>query len=261
MKNLFKKLVVGTSLESLARKTHAAVTGSGAAYKNYVYDLQTVEVMKRVLKDDSNCIDVGCHQGTVLKEILRFSPKGTHFAFEPIPEMYQELVNTFGNLPRLHFYDCALGDIEGTTSFQHVQSNPGYSGLRKRQYDQPNEKIVEINVTINLLDNVLPKHIPIQFIKVDVEGAELQVFKGAIDTITKSQPTIIFEHGLGAADYFGTTPGNVYDLLAIQCGLKLFLMAEWLESSPRSSLNKAAFCEQFSSGSNFYFMAAPAELR
>jgi hypothetical protein len=92
-----------------------------------------------------------------------------------------------------------------------------------------------------------------------VEGAELQVFKGAVETIKNSRPIIVFEHGLGAADYYGTSPENIYDLLSAQCGLKLFLMSEWLDSNGRLSLSKKAFCEQFSSGNNFYFMAAPRQ--
>ena len=224
--------------------------------KNRLYDIQTLAVMKRVLQIDSNCVDVGCHQGSILREMLRFAPKGTYFAFEPLPEMYQGLLESFGSLANIHLYDYALSDTAGTTSFQYVVSNPGYSGFRQRRYDRPHEQIQQITVKTNMLDNLVPKHISIQFIKVDVEGAELEVFKGAIETIKRSRPIIVFEHGLGAADYYGTTPESIYDLLAIQCGLKLFLMAEWLESNGGVSLNRKAFCEQFSSG-NYYFMAAP----
>jgi FkbM family methyltransferase len=189
--------------------------------------------------------------------MLRFAPKGTHFAFEPLPVMYQSLIESFGNLANLHIYDYAASDTAGTTSFQHVISSPAYSGFRQRKYDRPHELIQEIAVKTNLLDNVIPKYIPIRFIKVDVEGAELQVFKGAIETIKNSLPTIVFEHGLGAADCYGTSPENIYDLLVAQCGLRLFLMAEWLESNGRIFLSREAFCEQFSSGKNYYFMAAP----
>jgi FkbM family methyltransferase len=100
--------------------------------KNQVYDIQTIEVMKRILRRDSSCVDVGCHQGSVLKEMLRFAPEATHFAFEPLPAMYESLLETFAGLPNVHLYDYALSDTEGTTSFQHVISNPGYSGFRQR---------------------------------------------------------------------------------------------------------------------------------
>jgi FkbM family methyltransferase len=262
MQDLIEKLIVGTFLESLARNVHAAFTRARAAASTYNvddknYDFQTIKVMKRVLQEDSNCVDVGCHKGSMLRHMLHFAPKGTHFAFEPLPMMYQGLLKSFGCLSNLHLYDYALSDTAGSTSFQHVITNPGFSGFRRRRYDRPHEQIQEITVKTNLLDNLIPKHTPVQFIKVDVEGAELQVLKGAIETIRKSRPIIVFEHGLGAADYYGTSPENIYDLLAVQCGLRLFLMAEWLENDGRTFLSSEAFCEQFSSGNNYYFMAAP----
>jgi FkbM family methyltransferase len=265
MKDRLKKMILGTALEPFARRLHAAWTrgeratagASGEVDRNRLYDIETIEVMKRVLLNDSNCIDVGCHQGSFLRELLRFAPKGTHFAFEPLPGMYRGLIESFGSIKNLHLYDCALSDTEGTTSFQHVVSNPGYSGCRQRRYDRPDEEIQEISVKTNLLDNLIPRRIPIRFIKVDVEGAERQVFKGAIETIKQSRPIIVFEHGLGAADYYGTGPEHIYDLLTVQCELRLFLMAEWLASHGRASLSREAFCEQFSTGKNYYFMAAP----
>lgn len=264
MKDLLKKMIVGRPLEPLARKVHAtfarwrgAASTSTVDDKNRRYDIETLQVMKRVLQEDSNCVDVGCHRGSILREVLALAPKGTHFAFEPLPGMYQGLQQSFGHLPNLHIYDCALSDSAGTTSFLHCVSNPGYSGLRKRAYDQPHEEIEEIPIKTNLLDNIVPENTPIAFMKVDVEGAELQVFKGAIESIKNSKPIVVFEHGLGAADFYGTSPENIYDLLAGQCGLELFLMAEWLETNGRASLSREAFCEQFTSGSNFYFMAAP----
>jgi FkbM family methyltransferase len=257
-------MIVGTALEPLARKVHAAFarrlgdpSASSAADRNRLYDIQTIEVMKRVLQENSNCVDVGCHKGRILKEMLRIAPKGTHFAFEPLPRVYQGLLKSFRSSANLRLYDCALSDTAGTATFQHVVSNPGYSGLRSRRYDRPHEQVLEITVKTNLLDNLIPGHTPIQFIKVDVEGAELQVFKGAIETIRTSRPVIVFEHGLGGADHYGTSPENVYDLLAVQGGLKLYLMAEWLERNGSAALSREAFCEQFSSGKNFYFMAAP----
>jgi FkbM family methyltransferase len=264
MKKLLKKMVAGTSLEPLSRRVYGAFNRNPALAKpleavdkNLQYDIQTIEVMKRVLTEDSNCIDIGCHEGSILAEILRFSPKGTHFAFEPLPAMYQGLLKTFGEFENINLYDFALSDTEGVFSFQHVESNPGYSGFLKRRYDRPSEVVQEIRVRANRLDNLVPDNVPVRFIKVDVEGAELQVFRGAAETIRKNLPIIVFEHGLGAADYYGTAPEDVYDLLVSVCGLKLFLMGEWLEKNGGTPLDRQAFGKQFSSGSNYYFMAAP----
>lgn len=260
MKDRLKQMIVGTALEPLARKVHAAFThaaSNGAADKSRLYDIQTLEVMRRVLRDDSNCVDVGCHQGSMLQEMLALAPRGTHFAFEPLPGMFAGLRETFAGRANVHLHECALSDVAGTTSFQHVVSNPAYSGLRQRRYDRPHEQVQEIVVRTQLLDNLVPGHVPIRFIKVDVEGAELQVFRGAVQTIRRSRPVIVFEHGLGGADYYGTRPEEIHDLLAGQCGLRLFVMADWLQREGEASLDRAGFCQQFSSGSNYYFMAAP----
>ncbi|MBP2674388.1 MAG: Methyltransferase FkbM family [Deltaproteobacteria bacterium] len=261
MKIYLKYLIIGTPIEPFARRLHAAFTrgqsNSSKEHKSCLYEIQTTKVMKRVLKKYSNSIDVGCHQGNILREIIHFAPKGTHFAFEPLPSYYNVLLKSFGSLPNIHIYDYALSDSVGTTSFQYVVSNPAYSGFRQRRYPNPHVQIQTITVKKIPLDNIIPEDITIQFIKVDVEGAELEVFIGAIETIKRNRPVIVFEHGIGAADYYETTPNNIYDLLAVQCGLKLFLMEGWLESNGKAFLSKEAFCEQFSTGNNYYFMAAP----
>lgn len=261
MKGRIKQMIVGTPLEPLARRIHAAFAREPAATspegdKARLYDIQTLDVMKRVLQEDSCCVDVGCHQGTILREILRCAPRGTHFAFEPLPVEYQALQRTFGPLANVHLYDCALSATAGTASFQYVVSNPAYSGLRRRRYAREDERIQEIVVKTDLLDNVISKDIPIRFIKVDVEGAELEVFRGAIGTIRTNRPVIVFEHGLGAADYYGTSPEDIYDFLAVQCGLSLFVMADWLETNGSASLSREAFCSECSTGNNYYFMAS-----
>jgi FkbM family methyltransferase len=247
-------MVVGTFLEPLATKVYAYFAPTPLSHQ---YNIQTSKIMERTLFEDSCCIDVGCHQGIFLKEMLRLSPRGIHFAAEPIPEMFHSLVEVFGNLKNVQLYECALSDAEGISTFQHVVSNPGYSGLLRRRYDRPDEEIEEIEVKTTRLDNLIPKHMAIDFIKVDVEGAEYQVFKGALETIKRCQPIIVFEHGLGGSDYYGTRPEDIYDLLVVQCGLRMFLMAEWLKSNGRTSLGRESFCEHFSMGRNFYFMAAP----
>ncbi len=64
------------------------------------------------------------------------------------------------------------------------------------------------------LDDALPDGLVPRLIKVDVEGAEMLVLRGAQRTIARHRPSILFEHGIGAADRYGSGPGRgCYELL------------------------------------------------
>lgn len=224
--------------------------------QNKLYDTQTVEIMKRVLSEADSAIDIGCHQGSMLTEMLKIAPKGRHHAFEPLPNLFASLRQEFSWNTNISLHELALSDATGVVTFQHVVSNPGYSGLRQRRYDRENEKISEIHVQTARLDDVIANDIDIRFVKIDVEGVELQVLLGGRELIRRCKPVIVFEHGLGAADYYGTTPENVFDLLVEDCGLRCFTMEQWLASNGGNSLERAEFCDEFRSGRNFYFLAA-----
>jgi FkbM family methyltransferase len=224
----------------------------GRINKNTYYDSLTELVMQRVLVPDAVCVDVGCHAGDILRLMMRYAPNGQFLAFEPIPEMAAKLHTNF-NLPNVTIYELALSDTASTSQFNLVTSNPYYSGLRKRKYDRPDETETTIEVKTDTLDNVLsrePKRI--DFIKIDVEGAEFHVLQGAKRCLIDNKPFIVFEHGLGASDCYDKWPEDVFDLLKL-CGLRVSLMGDFLLKKPM--LTRAAFCQQFYRHKNYYFLA------
>ena len=232
-------------LKNIIKKIPIAFT------QNQKYDKQTKEVIKRCLKSDSNCIDVGCHEGEVLEIMLKHAPNGRHFGFEPIPEFFNNLEKNFPK--NCQFYQLGLSNEKGTSTFNHVITNPGYSGIKKRRYDKPNEKDTSITINIDLLDNVLPKDLKIDFIKIDVEGAEWLVMDGGKNMIKKYQPTIVFEHGIGGADIYGIRPEQVYTLLNQECGLEISTMKNWLNE--KKPFSKKEFIQQFDQQLNYYYIA------
>jgi FkbM family methyltransferase len=219
---------------------------------NTLYDQQTAEIMRRTLAADSTCVDVGCHSGGILREMLQYAPQGAHYAFEPIPALYQYLVATF---PNVKLFNLALSNVSGETTFQHVTSNPGYSGLKQRRYDRPDETIEQIQVRTELLDHIVPADVTIRLMKIDVEGAELQVLEGGGETVRRCRPIVIFEHGLGASDHYGTTPEQIFAFFEARAML-VSSMGRYLEGA--AALSRSEFSGQFYNGENFYFMAYPA---
>ena len=224
--------------------------------KNQKYDTQTQKIIRSCVKEDSNCVDVGCHKGEFLDLLLAQAPKGTHYAFEPIPDMFKELEVKYTD-ENCKLYCLGLSNEQGESTFNLVISNPAYSGFVKREYDRPNEEDTTITVKKDLLDNIIGGEVKVDFIKVDVEGAELEVFGGAKQVIKRSRPIIVFEHGKGAADCYGTTPSQVYDVLVRECDLRVNLMERFLKKQP--PLEEKEFVRQFEEGLNHYFIAYPAD--
>ena len=235
------------SLKNLIKKIPIAFT------KNQQYDAQTLQILNKIKQPHLNCIDVGCHKGEMLDLILAAAPHGQHYCFEPLPDLFHGLVNK--KYPsNCHFFNCALSREKGETTFNYVVSNPSYSGILRRQYDRADEKDTTISVKTDMLDNIIPRDMRVDFIKIDVEGAEMLVFEGALETIKQNRPIIVFEHGLGASDIYGTTPRQIFNYFK-NLDMNISLMRDWLSEKPPLSIE--AFEKQFYSGKNYYFIAHP----
>lgn len=220
--------------------------------QNLAYDIYTKRIMKQILGSTSNCIDIGCHKGEILDEILKFAPKGKHYAFEPLPHLYGFLKEKYRN-KNITVFSVALFDSKGKTTFNYVVNAPAYSGIKKRHYDIPDAEISELTVETDLLDNLIPENTRIDFIKIDVEGAELSVLKGGVKTISRCKPVIIFEFGIGAADYYGVKPEHFYDFLSSVCGLFIATLKRFL--SVKEKLTREEFSRLYTEQKDYYFIA------
>jgi FkbM family methyltransferase len=207
--------------------------------------------MKRLIKSDSNCVDVGCHKGEILEQILKLAPKGKHFAFEPIPSYYQKLKENYGE--KATIFPFALSFKEGFSSFQFVKNAPAYSGLQQRRYDTKTPDIEEITVEMKTLDSLIPEGIKIDFIKIDVEGGEFDVLKGAEKLLKRDKPTVVFECGLGASDFYGATAQDLFNFLTDEIGLQIFLLHTFIKGG--KALSKAEFEDFFTTNEEYYFIA------
>jgi FkbM family methyltransferase len=221
------------------------------------YDDQTIAIMERVLRPDSCCVDVGCHAGVMLDEMLRLSPQGKHWGFEPLPQMFASLTAKYEDHLNIQLCECALSDKSGFTLFQSVRTNPGYSGIKRRAYTRPDEVVDSIEVKMETLDRAIPAEVLISFMKIDVEGAELKVLQGGIGTLIRCKPVIVFEHGLGAAEYYETTPRQIFELLTKEAKLRCFTLSGWLRTQGQSELVRESFEDAFNTGKEYYFVAAP----
>lgn len=237
------------NLKRLIKKLPIAFT------KNQQYDTETRQIIQKTCRANSHTIDAGAHAGAILDLLVQQSPNGFHFGFEPVPALYRALQLKYANNSRVKLFELALTDTAGETTFNYVLSNPSYSGIKKRKYDRKHETDTTITVKTNALDEVvLPLHQTIDFIKIDVEGGEMAVLKGAEKLIQRDQPVIVFECGIGGTDMYNTTPEQLF-LFFTRLDYDLSLMKDYLQAKP--PLSKEAFAEQYYQKLNYYFVAAP----
>lgn len=240
-----KQKVIGSTLEGLARRLYIRLDPTIWGQ----YDRQTLAVLKHHLKPDSNCIDIGAHRGSMLREIIARAPRGKHFAFEPLAEPAQYLTKTF---PTVKVYPLALSNIAGQVAFTHVIQHPTRSSFALPDSVEEKETI---QVQTERLDALIPPDLPIRFIKLDVEGAELQVLQGSVQTIRASRPVIVFEHSDLAWRNYRIKSEQIYDLLTQDCGLHISLLPNWLKGKP--SLSRSAFGDKMALDQCYFFIAHP----
>jgi FkbM family methyltransferase len=221
LRSILLSAIQDSPFEELARRLYGVLArGRGARY-----DRETSLVMQRVLAPNSNCVDIGAYRGEILRQMLQLAPEGRVFAFEPVPGNCRYLAAKY---QEADIYNIALADRAGSAEFFHALGRPARSGLKKQKYPDPDEKVETLTVQVETLDNVIPPDVRIDLIKIDVEGAELNVLKGGERVIRQSRPVIIFEHGSEAIRRYGWSSEALYDFVVNKTGCKLSSMEKWL---------------------------------
>jgi FkbM family methyltransferase len=203
-------------------------------HETYIEGDRIEEAMRRILKPDSNCIDIGCHIGSSLSLMLRYAPRGRHIAFEPIPLKANWLRQKF---PEVDVKNMALGDKRERLTFYQNASRPGFSGLAKDSASE--DEIVELTVDCEMLDNVAASDRRFAFVKIDVEGAELLVLKGARQLIARDRPIILFESSHDGAPRLGLNREDLFNFFVVELGYRVFYIKDFLET--RAPLDLAGF--------------------
>jgi FkbM family methyltransferase len=244
--------VSGTWMESPARFVWKRILRRKT--KNDTYDLLTERILRQTLRPDSNAVDIGCHAGAILDLILEAAPRGTHHAFEPLPHLAAALRRKYAATPNVRLHELALSSAAGTATFHANRDHPGMSGLERRDYPSKHDRVELIQVRTERLDALLAPDRRIDFVKVDVEGAEALVFEGARDCLRRDRPVVVFEHGTGSRQFYGIASDAVFDLLA-DVGLRVSTLQDYVQGAP--PLTRAGIVRQVEEGLDFYFVAHP----
>ena len=154
------------------------------------------------LRPGETAVDVGANVGRHLFPLIEVvGESGRVFAFEPIPELAEKLQTSLeqdGLLGRATLHQIAVSDDANVSEFHHNLAAPAMSGLKVRPGLPDNSQERVIQVQTGRLDDILADAAP-SFIKIDVEGAEFQVLRGAAGIMRKHRPLIVFEDGRGSS--------------------------------------------------------------
>jgi FkbM family methyltransferase len=167
-------------------------------------------ILAAAMPSDGTYVDVGTNRGQVLGEAVRVAPLGRHVAFEPIPQLADEVKIAF---PGVDCRRLALGARAEVSRFCYFRKLDGWSGLRRSPEISDERGDPEyISVQVSTLDAEVGDLRP-NVVKIDVEGAELDVLEGARALLSDVRPLLIFEHVAAAAELYGSPPGAPWDLL------------------------------------------------
>jgi FkbM family methyltransferase len=223
------------------------------------YDRDLLTLLSMIVKPAHVCMDVGANIGvySVMMSALAGHAGAVH-SFEPVNHIRRRaLLNLQLNGARnVRMNDFALGDTSGSTKMLQVKDGifrGGTSSMLETEaiVAMGRDKFDEIDVKVDTLDAYVA-HAGLKkldFIKMDVEGFELSVLRGASDTLARFRPSILFEHDLkrlrkiGASenDFAKIFKENDYVVMAPRDLVGTFLVDEYCFDGKGAKRNMLAF--------------------
>ena len=205
--------------------------------RNGVWEEDVLDACLRVVQPGDVFYDIGANAGILTLEVAQtFGDKVTVLAFEPQPTLARALVisialNGFQNV-RLH--QALLGDRQCETDL-FIADHGIHTSLVARETGA-----TPLACRMETLDALVANdRLPLPtVIKIDVEGAELQVLRGARQTLRSSHPAIIFEADENMPR-FGYTHRDLFKLLS-ELGDYTFYHIDGSEMNPVNDPDSAA---------------------
>jgi FkbM family methyltransferase len=156
-----------------------------------MYEAETATWLLQRFAPDSVFYDVGANHGYF--SIMAARRGCATVAIEPVPELASAVrANARASgLSNVEVVEVALSSEEGSAQLA-VEQNSANSHLQEIQLshaDSNVHRVVEVAVTT--LDTITPRHSPPTVIKIDVEGAEADVLRGAIETLRQHRPSLL----------------------------------------------------------------------
>ena len=158
------------------------------------YEPKDSQLLFTLVKDSKVILDIGANIGWYSLHFAKMNPGSTIFSFEPILFTYKKLLKNIelNSLNNIIPVNLGLSNKKGEVEFYYSKD---FTGATSSKDILENEKSIKINSKITKLDSFVKerKISKIDFIKCDVEGAELLVIKGGLKSIEINLPILFLE--------------------------------------------------------------------
>ena len=160
-------------------------------YRAYKYSKNTtpeLNIIHSISDNNKVSLDIGANLGLFTYFMSRSSKKV--YAFEPNPYPLEQLKNVVDS--NVEIVPIAIGDHDGVIKLSIPKNRKGWSSNGASIKNVELNEGIQYEVNIRKIDSLEIKNIGL--IKIDVEGAELGVLKGALKTIGNQKPNLIIEN-------------------------------------------------------------------
>lgn len=175
---------------------------------------------------DTTLIDIGAYHGDFTQHLLSTKKFARARLFEPNAEHFAYLKNKFSDKNHVFLSPYALGSSIGSQTFHCSQDDATGSLLQyhpKYHHETAGKTVNSFSVDVTTLDDFYRKHFPddkIGLIKIDTQGFDLEVLKGAEKLIRQHKPWLVIELNF-LPFYAGQAPLNALFNWLTECGYHL----------------------------------------
>jgi FkbM family methyltransferase len=183
-----------------------------------IYEPLVAAIIRKYVRAGSAAIDAGAHLGYFTLKIARaVGCAGSVHAFECDPRLVSRLAEhvRLNNTPWVKIHTSALGDGRGETTVLHLPDQLGWATTKQGHWVRPCNSITVPALSLDeqmRRQSLAPK--TISFIKVDVEGAELETLQGARRMLAESDAAVLVEFLPERIRAVGQEPAEILDLMA-----------------------------------------------
>lgn len=181
---------IADRLVNIFRDRLYTVSGHSYTTSNYIYQTSYFDVMPKS-ELEGVYIDCGVLDGDTIKGFIKYC-NGNYkkiIGFEPQLNSYNNSLENIKDIKNVELINKGVYSLEGNLSFVNSIIGDGISGARiiDENFGLPADVIVPVVCIDKICDNLTD---PVTFIKMDIEGSELEALKGAKNTILKDKPKL-----------------------------------------------------------------------